>query len=201
MKRDELRYKPRHTWYLADAQLLVRELQAACWPLFHHVALGGGVLNHGYSDKDVDIYVLPNYKPGVVHANIEESLVTAISFAIGSAPLLDMKAKSDVPEEGDTTFVTADTLDWVDGGCFAHSLRYEDAEGRTIDVFIVRALPATAEAPAEGRGADKDDVSPSSEDIETVARFLGELGEGLYGASGPLRARAIEMVDKLGYEA
>lgn len=152
--RDNTRYQPRHPWYLADAQLLIRELQDAMWPLFHHVALGGGVLNHGYSDKDLDIYVLPNYKPGVVHADIEQDVVDAISFAIGSRPLFDMRAKSDTiypvdsdPTFGGTTFVECGhNHDWVVGGCFAHSLRYEDTKGRTIDVFIVRAMPAAKPA-------------------------------------------------------
>lgn len=156
-KRDETRYKPRHAWYLSDAQLLVRELQAACWPLFHHVALGGGVLNHGYSDKDVDIYVLPNYRPGVVHADIEDNVVHAISFTIGSRPLAFMKASSDLTSGAANFAAAGHNLDWVDGGCFAHSLRYEDTKGRTIDVFIVRALPK-AEAPAAGQGADPEET-------------------------------------------
>jgi hypothetical protein len=141
MIRPKDRYKPRHAWYLPDAQLLVRELQAVCWPLFHHVALGGGVLNHSYSDKDVDIYVLPNYKPDVNHAELLPALVDAISGVIGAPPLLNMKAKSDTHEgDGTVPFVDAGhNHDWVEGGCFAESMRFEDTKGRTIDVFIVRA--------------------------------------------------------------
>lgn len=140
--RDETRYKPRHAWYLADAQLLVRKLQAACWPLFHHVALGGGVLNHGYSDKDVDIYILPNYRPKVVHADLLGEVIEAISDVIGAPPLINMKAKSDTHDDDKTAddFVAVGhNHDWVEGGCFAESLRFTDSEGRTIDVFIVKA--------------------------------------------------------------
>lgn len=56
-KRD--RYKARHDWYFGEAQTLVRELQGVLWPVQWHVAMGGGVLNHGYSDSDLDLYILP----------------------------------------------------------------------------------------------------------------------------------------------
>lgn len=59
--KDPKRYLPRHIWYRAEADLLIRKLQEAVWPLNYHVALGGGVLNHGYSDGDLDIYLLPIY--------------------------------------------------------------------------------------------------------------------------------------------
>lgn len=56
---DDKRYERRHPWYLDEARVLVRQLQAVVWPLGYHIALGGGVLTHGYSDKDLDLYVLP----------------------------------------------------------------------------------------------------------------------------------------------
>lgn len=46
-------------WSLNEALALIHSIQ----PLLHkhqwHVALGGGVLNKGWSAKDVDLYVLP----------------------------------------------------------------------------------------------------------------------------------------------
>jgi hypothetical protein len=39
--------------------VLIAKLQEKVWPLGFHIALGGGVLNHGYSDSDLDLYVMP----------------------------------------------------------------------------------------------------------------------------------------------
>lgn len=38
---------------------LIAELQRITRPLGYHVAVGGGVLNKGRSQKDLDLYVLP----------------------------------------------------------------------------------------------------------------------------------------------
>jgi hypothetical protein len=46
-------------WTLDEARALVNELQGRMWALRHHIALGGSVLNHGTSEKDLDLYVLP----------------------------------------------------------------------------------------------------------------------------------------------
>ena len=124
----QTRYKPRHAWYMPDALLFVRALQATVWPLQHHVALGGGVVNHGYSDKDLDVYVLPLYgrdedAQRTVRAIQNTTLLPAIAYAIGSTAQLDYHGSQDAGAET----------------CFHSSLRYEDTEGRHIDVFVVRA--------------------------------------------------------------
>lgn len=46
-------------WTLALALNLVRDVQEAVKPFGYHVALGGGCLNRGMSNKDVDLYFLP----------------------------------------------------------------------------------------------------------------------------------------------
>jgi hypothetical protein len=70
------RYLPRHLWYADDATSLIRELQATAWPLGWHLAMGGGVLTHGYSDKDLDFYALPIYGKGDKPST--EALVSAL---------------------------------------------------------------------------------------------------------------------------
>jgi hypothetical protein len=50
-------------WTLDEARAVVGILQPHVKPLGYHVALGGGVLNRGYSDKDVDLYFLPLDNP------------------------------------------------------------------------------------------------------------------------------------------
>lgn len=65
------RYAARHLWYFGEAQMLIRDLQAVMWPANWHVALGGGVLNHGYSNDDLDLYILPLNK----RAKIEDATI------------------------------------------------------------------------------------------------------------------------------
>ena len=49
------------------------------WPANWHVALGGGVLNHGYSDDDLDLYILPLNKRAKVDDAIE-ALKTLLTY-------------------------------------------------------------------------------------------------------------------------
>ena len=46
-------------WTLEEAQKLINGMQAFAKDYNYHVALGGGVLNKGKSDKDLDLYFLP----------------------------------------------------------------------------------------------------------------------------------------------
>lgn len=46
-------------WTLRQGIKLVRKLQPALHARHYHVALGGGVLNKGWSVKDLDLYFMP----------------------------------------------------------------------------------------------------------------------------------------------
>ena len=46
-------------WHLNDALFLVKDLQPTTRAFGYHLALGGGVLNRGFSTKDLDLYFLP----------------------------------------------------------------------------------------------------------------------------------------------
>lgn len=127
------RYLPRHVVYLPDALLLVRKLQAVAWPLNFHVALGGGVLNHGYSDKDVDIYVLPRYPGGnesVTCAGHDyEKLVDEFAYELGTLTARDYNAElQEMAEQYPGVNLNA---------CFAKAVHFEKPFG--IDIFVVRA--------------------------------------------------------------
>jgi hypothetical protein len=54
-------------WTLEEGLAVVRTLQPVARSYGYHVALGGGVLNRGYSKKDLDIYFLP-LESGPSHA-------------------------------------------------------------------------------------------------------------------------------------
>lgn len=46
-------------WTLEDALTVIRPLQAEIKKFHYHLCLGGGVLNKGYSEKDLDLYFMP----------------------------------------------------------------------------------------------------------------------------------------------
>lgn len=46
-------------WTMERALVMLRSLQVQIIPTGYHLALGGGVLNKGCSDKDLDVYFLP----------------------------------------------------------------------------------------------------------------------------------------------
>jgi hypothetical protein len=50
-------------WELKDGLDLVRAIQSRTREFGYHVALGGGVLNRGGSDKDIDLYFHPMCNP------------------------------------------------------------------------------------------------------------------------------------------
>lgn len=47
------------SWTLDDAIKLIREHQSEVNSVNYYLALAGGVLNNGHSDKDLDILVVP----------------------------------------------------------------------------------------------------------------------------------------------
>ena len=115
---DPNRYKPRHSWYLSDAQTLVRQLQQVMWPLEWHVAMGGSVLTHGYSDKDLDIYILP-MKAGVTP---DGKVAEALTSVLGSSCAIGSETFHSQPHP------------W----CYYAALKFELQSSQRIDVFIVR---------------------------------------------------------------
>ena len=52
-------------WILEDALVLIRDIQPSIRGFQYHVVLGGGVLNKGWSGKDLDLYFLPFGDTGV----------------------------------------------------------------------------------------------------------------------------------------
>ena len=58
-------------WTLEEGLRLVRALQPSTRQYGYHLALGGGVLNKGESEKDLDLYFLPLNNPKVAKDNPE----------------------------------------------------------------------------------------------------------------------------------
>lgn len=122
---EQLRIERRHVWYLSDAQTLVRELQEHIWPLGWHVTLGGGVLNHGYSDKDLDLYLLPRYVKDHLH-DVEKLKSLLLSWWEEAEGGYDKRAPESVPAGQEAK-------------AFAWTGRYLRGSGRQpVEIFVVR---------------------------------------------------------------
>lgn len=46
-------------WTLAEAVDLIHELQPIVRELNYHITIGGGVINAGSSEKDLDLWIIP----------------------------------------------------------------------------------------------------------------------------------------------
>ena len=46
-------------WNLAEASTIIGNIQPKVWECGYHACLGGGVINCGYSRKDLDIFIIP----------------------------------------------------------------------------------------------------------------------------------------------
>lgn len=103
-------------WTLSQALELIRDLQPLVREEKYHMLLGGGVLNKGESDKDLDLVFIP--------LNGEEShpgkIVAMLFDVFGSFG----KAIRDSPDYGSGSI-------WY----FKEMIKY-DYLGKRIDVFI-----------------------------------------------------------------
>lgn len=75
-------------WDLNKALVLIRSLQPGCNERGYYVALGGGVLNNGYSDHDLDLLLMPmtlQSDPEALNVYIHElfgrSVITKVTSA------------------------------------------------------------------------------------------------------------------------
>jgi len=110
-------------WTLDEALILVRRLQGFVRPTCYHLALGGGVLNNGRSDKDLDLYFIPfserGPNPDGLRAILREEL--GAEYNLGGPSVR--------PQDVDKAYEQEPT--WVNG-----RFTYRSADGRRVDVFI-----------------------------------------------------------------
>lgn len=104
-------------WTLKEALALVRSIQEDSREFGYHVCLGGGVLNTGSSQKDLDIYFLPldNTDDG---ADPEGALAWAESLWGKAAPV--------------------STYPLTPASLYAHKVKFVEGETQRIDLFIMR---------------------------------------------------------------
>lgn len=102
---------------------LIRTLQPQVTRQFHyHIALGGGVLNAGFSDKDLDLYFIPFSELGPKPVE----LITYLESRLGQA--YNLGGPEVLPEDVHRAYPNEPT--WING-----RYTFRPLEGR-IDVFI-----------------------------------------------------------------
>lgn len=101
-------------WTMEQGLVVVRTLQPLAQLFGYHIALGGGVLNRGASDKDLDLYFLPRL--GVAHR--PQQLLIRLASRWGE----EQRIGSDGAEEQ---------------GVYEYKVQF-NALGKRIDVFVVK---------------------------------------------------------------
>lgn len=106
-------------WLLEDGIQLARKCEPIAISCGYHVALGGGTLLRGWSDKDLDLFFYPHGKAG--NGQWEKLLSTLP--AAGLTPVLKMDTK-EYP------------ADWI---------YRANANGKRVDIFILDRRAETVE--------------------------------------------------------
>jgi hypothetical protein len=114
-------FKMADGWTLEQALALVRSIQPACHSFNYHVTLGGGVLNQGFSSKDLDLFFLPFGNTDSPPAT--EALLIYLAHTLGEVfPL------GGFGHDGAATY--------PDQPVFVNRHTYRTAESKRIDGFI-----------------------------------------------------------------
>jgi len=109
-------------WALDLALKVIRLIQPKIRNFGYHCALGGGVLNKGYSTKDLDLYMLPLVgTPDPMALRTYLSTVLGTEYTLGGPAVRTADVDSAYPPEPI----------WVSG-----RFTYRDDTGLRTDVFI-----------------------------------------------------------------
>lgn len=109
-------------WTLENALILIRELQKSIRRWNYHVTVGGGVLNKGRSDKDLDLYFIPFSEQGPDPKGLREFLKLSLGaeYTLGGPEVLP----------ADTNMAYLPEPMWING-------RFTYRKGdRRVDAFI-----------------------------------------------------------------
>lgn len=107
---------PDPLWTLPRALALIRSLQPLAHAIGFHICLGGGVLNKGWSNKDLDLYFIP----------MDDSRLT------DPGSVFTILAERDVAVDSPIGGVSASST-----SRFRRKCRCVDGKNRRIDVFII----------------------------------------------------------------
>jgi len=176
-------------WTLEDALGLIRALQPKTRKWNYHLALGGGVLNNGFSEKDLDLYFLP--MGSMRKSSDSKGLVAWLNEMWGQGEPIGQS----VLRGWRTMTMTSDGR-WVpdptpDGGeypaesPYTHKLKYKYGQQR-IDVFVLGQEEKVQKSLDLESDENADDVVPAAEPGQVIQGAPGgsiRLGTPIYAAS------------------
>lgn len=116
--------KPAPMWTLDEGLALVRQLQPLTRAFNCHLAIGGGVVNAGQSEKDLDLYFLP--LDGTQDEPRTDGLVALLRGLWGEPEVLTVARYGGAGGAG------------ADGSRYEHKLKFMLGE-RRIDVFVAHS--------------------------------------------------------------
>lgn len=115
---------PYAPWTLDEALTVIRDLQPRIKALGWHVALAGGVLNVGRSDKDLDLVFLP----------LQNTAIDPASTAVDTHELIVLLDGTFGKAQGGWSDASPT---WEPCAWMRVQYGYQLANGQRIDVFIV----------------------------------------------------------------
>lgn len=131
-------------WTLDDGISLVRAIQQGCRKYGYHVTIGGGVVNKGTSDKDVDLYFHPldNGKSSDL-----SGLMEWLTSMWGEYEPIGSEYEGPASFDTETSFFSSDPLTTIQQTVYAIPLKRLDTYrikakfirtgGDRIDAFII----------------------------------------------------------------
>ena len=105
-------------WTLDQAVVVVRRLQRDVHALGYHVTLGGGVLNNGESDKDLDLFIL---RKNNTERQRPIEVMWAVARRLDNCTYSPLRDSPDYGPDADFHFSEAHKVSW---------------RGKRIDVFV-----------------------------------------------------------------
>lgn len=110
-------------WSLAQGIGVVQALQKPAREYGYHVAIGGGVVNKTFSEKDLDLYFLP-----MGGFNTKESVTKPTPMLRFLEALWGISEELEKEYEGQPASKE---------GCYAHAVKFQHGQKR-IDCFIFK---------------------------------------------------------------
>lgn len=125
------------TWTLDEGLNLIRALQPKTREFGYHLCLGGGVMNKGISEKDLDLYFLPLDNPTLAKANPQELINWLVTLWGDYSPIGKEYDPDDVEVVVDDGPFQQLNLEPRKNSAYKFKLKFNRPCGDRIDVFIL----------------------------------------------------------------
>ena len=111
-------------WKLDNGLKVVRAIQQNCRSYGYHLTIGGGVVNNGSSEKDLDLYFLPMGGFNKDKKNDADGMLKFLATLWGYPEKLSKGGDNEEYKD-------------MDEGCYAHAVKFT-TNNKRIDCFIFK---------------------------------------------------------------